>query len=405
VNQIPESARRRMQAQAAGDHPDADLLAAFAEHTLAGNERERVLSHLAACTTCREVVSLAMPEQSDAEVVAPAAHAWFRWPMLRWTAVAATVVVVWAAVSVLAPRKQNQEVSAPARENVSTASKTEPQVPQESVEKKETPPPNSEKKFAARDESRQRADSAVAANQPKTQALPSVAESRNAQMADKVTAAEQPAKPLEAESAKTKAMKVEGAKEDNARKDALTLDAAASKGAVSGGIAGGKVQENVAVTAQAAPAAPPPATQNEAVNVQRQTAPLGGLRTGAPKVLSKAGRAEEGAVRWRVSSTGAVERSGDGKSWVKVEIDPGVTFRALSSNGGDLWAGGTGGALFHSADAGRSWSRVKVGDEGMWVTDAITAVDFPSPRNGFVTTASGAIWATQDAGRTWQRRQ
>jgi len=45
VNQIPESARRRMQAQAAGDHPDADLLAAFAEHTLAGNERERVLSH------------------------------------------------------------------------------------------------------------------------------------------------------------------------------------------------------------------------------------------------------------------------------------------------------------------------------------------------------------------------
>jgi Photosynthesis system II assembly factor YCF48/Putative zinc-finger len=367
VNQIPESARRRMQAQAAGDHPDADLLAAFAEHTLAGNERERVLSHLAACTTCREVVSLAMPEQSDAEVVAPAAHAWFRWPMLRWTAVAATVIVVWAAVSVLAPRKQNQEVSAPVVESVPAAS-------------------------------------AVAADQPNTQALPSVAESRNAQMADKVTAAEQ-LKPLEAESAKAKAMEVEGAKEENARKDALKLDAASSKVAVSGGMAGGKVQENVAVTAQAAPAAPPPATQSEAVNVQRQAAPLGGLRAGAPMVLSKAGRVEEGAVRWRVSSTGAVERSGDGKSWVRIEIDPGVTFRALSSNGGDLWAGGTGGALFHSADAGRSWSRVKVGDEGMWVTDAITAVDFPSPRNGFVTTASGAIWATQDAGRTWQRRQ
>jgi hypothetical protein len=403
VNQIPESARRRMQAQAASDHPDADLLAAFAEHTLAGNERERVLSHLAACTSCREVVSLAMPEQSDAEVVAPAAHAWFRWPMLRWTAVAATVIVVWAAVSVLAPRKQNQEVSAPVVESVPAAKTAEPPVLQGSVEKKETPPPNSEKKFAARDESKQRADSAVAADQPKTQALPSVAESRNAQMADKVTAAEQ-LKPLEAESAKAKAMEVEGAKEENARKDALKLDAAASKGAVYGGAAGGVVRGNVAVTAQAAPAAPPP-FQNEAVNVQRQAAPLGGLRAGAPMVLSKAGRVEEGAVRWRVSSTGAVERLGDGKSWVKVEIDPGVTFRALSSNGSDLWAGGTGGALFHSADAGRSWSRVKVGDEGMWVSDAITAVDFPSPRNGFVTTASGAIWATQDAGRTWQRRQ
>lgn len=400
---IPESARRRMQAQAAGDHPDADLLTAFAEHSLAGNEREHVLSHLAACSTCREVVSLAMPGQSDAEVVAPAAHAWFRWPMLRWTAVAATVVVVGAAVSVLVPRKQVQEVSAPVVESVPAAKTAEPPVSQESVEKKGTPSPST-KKPAARDEFKQRADSEVAANQPKTQALPSVAESRNAQMADKVTAAEQPAKPLEMDGAKAKAMTVESATEENARKDVQALDAAGSKGTVVGGVAG-KVHGNVATTAQAAPVAPPPATQNEAVNVRRQTAPVGGLRAGAPMVLSKAGGAEEEALRWRVSSTGAVERSADGKSWVKIEVDPGVTFRALSSNGGDLWAGGTGGALFHSADAGRSWSRVKVGDDGIWITDAITAVDFPGPRNGFVTTASGAIWATQDGGRTWQRRQ
>jgi photosystem II stability/assembly factor-like uncharacterized protein len=100
-----------------------------------------------------------------------------------------------------------------------------------------------------------------------------------------------------------------------------------------------------------------------------------------------------------------VEHSNDGSTWEKVEIDPGVTFRAMSSNAGDLWAGGTGGALFHSADAGRSWSRVKVGMEGMWVSDAITGVDFPSPRTGYVTTASGSVWTTQDAGLTWQRRQ
>ena len=31
MNQIPESVRRRMQSQAAGEHPDADLLTAFAE--------------------------------------------------------------------------------------------------------------------------------------------------------------------------------------------------------------------------------------------------------------------------------------------------------------------------------------------------------------------------------------
>lgn len=82
-----------------------------------------------------------------------------------------------------------------------------------------------------------------------------------------------------------------------------------------------------------------------------------------------------------------------------------MTFRAMSSNSGDLWVGGTAGALFHSTDSGRTWSRVKVGDDGMWVTDPITAVDFPSSRIGFVSTASGAMWVTQDAGLTWRRRQ
>lgn len=41
------------------EHPDADLLAAFAEKRLLGHEREELLAHLAECADCREVVALA----------------------------------------------------------------------------------------------------------------------------------------------------------------------------------------------------------------------------------------------------------------------------------------------------------------------------------------------------------
>jgi hypothetical protein len=50
------------RALAEGDgspHPDADVLTAYAEGTLLPRERETVFSHLACCTVCRNVVSVA----------------------------------------------------------------------------------------------------------------------------------------------------------------------------------------------------------------------------------------------------------------------------------------------------------------------------------------------------------
>src|ERR1700758_4633344 len=43
-------------------HPDADVLAAFAEQALPAPERDDVLQHLAMCGDCRDVVALAFPE-------------------------------------------------------------------------------------------------------------------------------------------------------------------------------------------------------------------------------------------------------------------------------------------------------------------------------------------------------
>ena len=153
---------------------------------------------------------------------------------------------------------------------------------------------------------------------------------------------------------------------------------------------------------------PPPAQQQEAQadavqGLRAQAAPQ--AASGGSIALSKAMRKPSTPLRWRVGAKGSIERSSDGSTWEQVAIDPGVTFRSMSSNDGELWAGGTGGALFHSSDAGRTWSRVKVGSEGMWVSETIASVDFPSARSGYVTTASGAVWFTEDAGRRWQRRQ
>ena len=117
-------------AQPIGEHPDADLLTAFAEQSLGERERTSVLLHLSTCPDCREMTTLVMGRE-PAEVLvhaATAAHSssvapserielaatagkayrevtprsWFRWPFsspaLRWVAAAACVVVVSAAV-------------------------------------------------------------------------------------------------------------------------------------------------------------------------------------------------------------------------------------------------------------------------------------------------------------------
>ena len=76
-------------------HPDAESLNAFAEQALAGDERERMVAHLAACGRCRDVVFLAQEGNVEpALVAAPAPRlvergAWFKSRRLLWVPVGA----------------------------------------------------------------------------------------------------------------------------------------------------------------------------------------------------------------------------------------------------------------------------------------------------------------------------
>src|SRR5689334_12344765 len=111
MTEVPKIVHHRLRAQAASvpAHPDADLLAAFAEQALSATERESVLGHLALCGDCREAVALALPAvdavaspnataagspTTDSRAPFPKPRkAVFSWPSLRWAALAAGIAV------------------------------------------------------------------------------------------------------------------------------------------------------------------------------------------------------------------------------------------------------------------------------------------------------------------------
>jgi hypothetical protein len=139
---------------------------------------------------------------------------------------------------------------------------------------------------------------------------------------------------------------------------------------------------------------------------------------------------------WAINATGALRRSVDqGKSWQDVdvtsnsaaiaslEIASGIPrakakqtakdlgqqpatlkFWALAAAGAEVWAGGSGGALYHSADAGNHWTRVVPAAAGTMLTGDITSLDFPDPQHGKLATTTTEVWTTSDGGQTWQKQ-
>src|SRR5690349_17117908 len=73
-------------------HPEADLLAAYAEGALPQGERTAVTHHLAHCADCREILVLSLP---GGQAATPAANRKIeRWmAAFRWSAVAAVLIV------------------------------------------------------------------------------------------------------------------------------------------------------------------------------------------------------------------------------------------------------------------------------------------------------------------------
>src|SRR5260370_12437755 len=101
MQNVPKIVRQRLKAATpAINHPDADVLTAFAECSLPELERAVVLEHMARCSDCRDIVALALPAMEPVETgvgrypspsTSPSIGGWLTLPALRLELTAAAV--------------------------------------------------------------------------------------------------------------------------------------------------------------------------------------------------------------------------------------------------------------------------------------------------------------------------
>jgi hypothetical protein len=384
--EIPQSARDALARRSAADeHPSADLLNGFIEHALSATEQKLVTSHLAACAECREVVFLAgtavEAERQVAAVAASrrepvAATPERRWSSWKWLVPALTVIVVVAGVVVERQR----------------SAKTHP----------------------AADQSLARNDSLAlstagwsgsAAGQPKVAAPTSPAQSSEGKA---TTAPKSRSTDREGQREKAQAMQRE-ALESMSERSAVTIGQQPATSVVGGAVGAATPTSPETQSAakvgdswqrRTASATPTPAARTGAPAASHATATA---RAFAPMLAAQRGLLNSSAS-WRITDDGHLERSAPSGTWTRVLADQPVAFRAVGVIGNDVWAGGDGGALFHSADAGESWTRVILTADGQPEVRTIVSIRFDSALQGSVTTDSGTTWMTSDGGKSWSRR-
>jgi hypothetical protein len=352
---LPKTVADRLQGKALPEHPDADLLTAFAEATLAGSERDRVVGHIAACAECRHVVALAMPEliSEPGHVEAPRPR-WLGAPVLRWGTLAACVVVVAAALLIhrgeqakteIAMRQNGVPSSAMERrrESIATAPARSAAPEVKTSESKSLRPGRSSREVASANPGQ-----AVGANAAPHRSNGSPAALQKPESLDAQAAAPEPVSPR------------------NADQQALA--------------------QNSAATAKAAPVFTPRPSAETAASTMGGAAKFTDFR----------------APSWRLSEDGLPERSFASGQWEKVQVDHKNGFRALAANGMEVWVGGEAGILYHSEDMGLNWTRMIAVTGTATLTDDITNITLSDHLHGKVTTSSGQTWVTSDAGKSWE---
>ncbi|MBI2679042.1 MAG: zf-HC2 domain-containing protein [Candidatus Koribacter versatilis] len=382
---VSKLARARMaQAPVAGPHPDADLLTAFRERSLAAGEREQVLAHLATCADCREIVALASPDQTEeVEALAPgtAKPRGLPWPVLRWGAVATAVAVVAVAVIIEAPKRTAE--NAAARQAAAAGNEDKAFA---SAGKKVAQPSSATEQPASSD-SRARADAA-----PKQAEVAKLEASRKEEQEKKQNGARDEDRALASAAAAPPSVQFRqdrAAEADRSTAGKATAGGAGANAQFAGrttGLAKAKDDKNSVVLAEApreaqAPAKPAPTPAPEvsaegytmarsapAAAPARAKTSSGSLSAYGPGYAGEAAASsapvtmdamhaqlKPATLRWTVTSDGRVQRSPDGRVWTDVPVAKHVKFRALVANGNEVWAGGARGALYYSANAGGSW--------------------------------------------------
>jgi hypothetical protein len=400
MQNVPQIVRERLKAGAvASGHPDSDLLAAFTEHSLSKRERADVLTHLAACGECREIVALAFPASGDLTTGSVVLHrSWFAWPAFRWGF--ATAGVALLAVGFV--EFERQRPSSPA--NVARQAVPAPVV----------------------------AGLQVQTSQQTASPLPALASHDGA--SDKSLA--------KSRVAKKEAQRVAGAVPIHGKLTSAEAQTARAIQASSPTLVAKQAPVPVPSVSQMVTA------QNEVVEVEagsqiaqvtvaspaEQLLPMSRAKPANIEPAASAARAVLMTPRWSITAVGGLERSIDqGKTWEDIDVNaprisgtpvnvkalksstpihgealkaatPAVFFRAVATSGSEVWAGGSNTALFHSVDGGDHWMRILPLSSGVVMTGDVVRIEFPDSQHGTVTTSTPEIWITLDDGQSWQKQ-
>jgi hypothetical protein len=418
------------------------------EGGLSEPDRTTTLAHLASCADCRDIVSLSLPEQESATANANVGAAVWKWTrILQWGAVAASVVVVASAVLLLNPRQTrpadkiatlSQAESERAREMQSPPSNPSSTDADASKAKKQEEPRESDKsKVNIASKPPQTSASKVA---PVIQPQPvtsdgalkdSVEANRLSSKTDYFSGGAPPASvAANAPSFHGQVLQFTQKKPGTGAADYATNNSGFVGGALAPqgrafNVAPAPPPEQKSATATEAnadvlskPTAPSPAlarsrtkaedaksadkipSASETVEVTAQAAPTSFMST-TNSITQLPVRYANDTSAWMINPNGKLLTRRDASGWKEVGVPDNPHLIALAVKSNDIWVGGAKGALYHSADAGKTWALIK----GGWPADSdIIQLTFIDPQHGALQTAKGERWATDDGGKSWSKK-
>ena len=431
-----------MARQEAGAHPEAELLNAFAENALASKERESVLTHLAVCANCREIVGLAVVARPEGAPLVKPARAGFRWATFQWAAVAASVAIVAVAVLVVGPKQSRRTESAPValhRQSAEPPSAPAASSTSNAVADNRASLPKPE----ANTTTRLQADKAKAANGVGTGSAAGGAAVGGLVGGMRQSAQEQRNTDLDAlakSPGKKESAAEPAAKSAPSRDFAYTTSASTSDTFVTGRATPSANQPTQGASAgkqiAQAPVAPANAVDGERAKAEEQTKISNDLKKNESSNLSVAANTESvqlsskarsttsmykvnaksaaiggivstrldgGVLRlWRVNA-GKVQSSDDGgKNWGQKSPADSGPLTKVAAAGQEIFAGGKAGALFLSRDNGQTWTKVSLTGDDVTRLGDVADIRLTSPQMLDVILSTGDDWQSNDAGRSFR---